>query len=320
MRRKNYLRIPQPLFIQIPGLVTGAFLASLPGTELPTSDRPLDWPTSSINLGDATLRYAEVGQGPPVVFVHGSLGDYRTWGFQIEAFSEHFRTIAYSRRWHYPNQPPPSATTDYSSHMHVHDLARFLSKLDLGPAHLVGNSMGAIIAMQTAILYPERVASLSLCEPGYMPWLPNIPGGPAAWEVFEQDVVVPAKQAQARGDMESAIRIFCEGVLPGWWDRLDTNTTTVILENAQEFDAELNAIEWMSAMSEDDVRGIRVPVLLMRADETPEIFALLEQRFSELLPHVTRRTASDSCHAIQAATPAFFNREVIGFIRRVQAQ
>jgi pimeloyl-ACP methyl ester carboxylesterase len=57
-----------------------------------------------IRMGDISLAYIEQGQGTPVIFVHGGgPTDLRTWGQQIEPFAEHFRVIAYSQRYHYPN-------------------------------------------------------------------------------------------------------------------------------------------------------------------------------------------------------------------------
>jgi hypothetical protein len=50
------------------------------------------------------LHYFERGQGEPVVFVLGALDDYRAWNAQISPFAEHFRVIAYSRRYNFPNK------------------------------------------------------------------------------------------------------------------------------------------------------------------------------------------------------------------------
>jgi non-heme chloroperoxidase len=54
--------------------------------------------TSEVQINGLTLHYIELGQGTPVVLVHGTLGDYRTWDGQLEAFSKGYRLISYSRR------------------------------------------------------------------------------------------------------------------------------------------------------------------------------------------------------------------------------
>src|SRR5581483_9402800 len=101
--------------------------------------------------------YVERGQGTPVVFVHGSLGDYRTWGRQMEPFSQRYRVIAYSRRYHYPNRWSGDGR-DYSPSLHAGDLTAILAKLTgREPAHLVGASYGAAIALTMALNQPEAV-------------------------------------------------------------------------------------------------------------------------------------------------------------------
>jgi non-heme chloroperoxidase len=60
--------------------------------------------TKEVRVNGLTLHYIERGQGTPVVLVHGTLGDYRTWDGQLEAFSKGYQLISYSRRYHYPNE------------------------------------------------------------------------------------------------------------------------------------------------------------------------------------------------------------------------
>src|SRR5215467_310760 len=53
-----------------------------------------------------TLHYVDEGSGVPVIFVHGSLRDGGYWADQIGPFAKHYRAIAYSRRYNYPNTNP----------------------------------------------------------------------------------------------------------------------------------------------------------------------------------------------------------------------
>ena len=66
-----------------------------------------------VNVNGSALEYAEAGSGTPIVLVHGSASDQRTWHLQQEAFAEHFRVISFSRRYHWPNESIPDGT-DYS--------------------------------------------------------------------------------------------------------------------------------------------------------------------------------------------------------------
>ena len=130
------------LYIQMPGLVTGTLLEQIAHTQGDGSDGAFDLPTKRANVGGTELSYFEIGEGEPVVFVHGSIGDYRTWGYQFEAFAQRYRVISYSRRYHYPNTWVGDGM-DYSSALHAEDLAGFIRALGFGPAHLIGQSYGA---------------------------------------------------------------------------------------------------------------------------------------------------------------------------------
>ena len=57
-----------------------------------------------VNVSGNALEYVEAGSGTPIVLVHGSASDHRTWHLQQEALAEHFRVITFSRRYHWPNE------------------------------------------------------------------------------------------------------------------------------------------------------------------------------------------------------------------------
>jgi len=59
------------------------------------------------DINDTRVEIIERGSGDPVLFVHGSASDYRTWRSQLDDFSNQYRAIAYSRRYHWPNDPIP---------------------------------------------------------------------------------------------------------------------------------------------------------------------------------------------------------------------
>jgi non-heme chloroperoxidase len=60
----------------------------------------MDAQPRTIDANGTELVYVEQGDGETVVFVHGSLSDFRSWGLQMAPFAQRYRTIAYSRRGH----------------------------------------------------------------------------------------------------------------------------------------------------------------------------------------------------------------------------
>ena len=57
----------------------------------------------SIIINGDSIHYVDVGNGDPVIFIHGAVGDYRTHTAQMDTFSNNHRVISYSRRFAYPN-------------------------------------------------------------------------------------------------------------------------------------------------------------------------------------------------------------------------
>src|SRR6266513_5323138 len=75
----------------------------------------------NVRVNGIELHYLEKGSGMPVVLIHGGLGDYREWNPQIERISSHYRVIAYSRRYNYPNNN--AEIPDHSATVEARDLA-----------------------------------------------------------------------------------------------------------------------------------------------------------------------------------------------------
>lgn len=120
----------------------------------------------TVDINSASLAYVERGSGEPVVFVHGSASDHRTWHLQHDEFGRSFRAIIYSRRHHWPNNPIAEGI-DYSMAEHVDDLEALLQSLDATPAHVVGIHTARL----SACCWPfrHRNSSARLCWPSRRP-------------------------------------------------------------------------------------------------------------------------------------------------------
>ena len=99
-----------------------------------------------INLDDTALEYRECGSGPPLLMVHGSASDFRSWQSQMEPFGRHYRAIACSRRYHWPNPSIPPGIT-YTMNEQADDLRRVIQSIGDTPLHVVGHSYGAFLSL-----------------------------------------------------------------------------------------------------------------------------------------------------------------------------
>jgi pimeloyl-ACP methyl ester carboxylesterase len=125
----------------------------------PTGEEPARR-TADTALGACDLDVARLGDGPPVVLVHGSVvGAQRTWQHQLPLAGSW--TLALANRPGF-GASPPLERGDFEAE------APLIAELLGDGAHLVGHSYGAVIALYAAALRPRAVRSLTVSEPGCM--------------------------------------------------------------------------------------------------------------------------------------------------------
>jgi len=118
-----------------------------------------------IQVGSLAVAVTDVGQGPPVVLLHGLGCGRRMWFHQIRALRSRLRVIAYDQRGH-GRTDAPAAAVDYSAAHLARDLVGVLDALKVGRAALVGFSLGGGPALALAASKPERVSRLVLADVG----------------------------------------------------------------------------------------------------------------------------------------------------------
>lgn len=110
-------------------------------------------------MHDIELHYVEAGAGDPLVLIMGFGGDHTAWGFQIRAFAERYRVIAFDNRGAGQTDAPDHP---YTIRMMADDTAGLMAALGIERAHVLGVSMGGMIAQELALNHPHRVRSLHL--------------------------------------------------------------------------------------------------------------------------------------------------------------
>ncbi|HEY3067978.1 MAG TPA: alpha/beta fold hydrolase [Methylomirabilota bacterium] len=112
-----------------------------------------------VRVGDVELFYAEAGAGDPVVLIMGFGGDHVAWGFQTPVFAERYRVIAFDNRGAGQSDCPD---VPYTTRQMAEDTVGLLDALSIERAHVIGCSMGGLIAQELALNHPGRVRSLQL--------------------------------------------------------------------------------------------------------------------------------------------------------------
>ncbi|MGH2762604.1 MAG: alpha/beta fold hydrolase [Thermoleophilaceae bacterium] len=293
----------------------------------PTADTLGGLPKVAVD--GATLAYRERGDGEPVVFVHGSASDLRTWERQLPTIAESHRAIAYSRRYARPNKDIPLGTDDQML-PHVDDLIAFLEAIDAAPAHLVGSSWGAFICLLTAIHHPQLVRTLVLEEPPVLSLFVSTPPRPAelfpllvrrprtalAIIKFGAGTIAPAQRAFRRGDDEEAMRRFGCGVLGReGYERLSDARKQQIRENVAAMRAQLLGAGF-PPLTEEDVRRVAAPTLLLTGERSPAVLLRLTDHLEQLLPRTERTEITAASHRMHEENPTAVNEAILAFLDR----
>ena len=269
-----------------------------------------------VSVNGTELHYLEQGQGEPVVFVHGTVGDYRTWDVHLESFSKAYHVVSYSRRYHYPNAWPADAAS-FSVQVHADDLVSFITKLDLGPVHVIGHSFGAYTALLLTRSHPELVRSLTLAEPPAFPLITSLPEGEALLEQFGK-ALESVGEAFARGEEKEAVSRFINNVLgPGGFENIPEERQSRMLQNARELEEAVNddsRFALRSPLTCDSLKNVDKPTLLVGGELSPEMFPMVLDVLEECLSDSQRITVPQASHEMVFESPEFFRGKVLSFL------
>jgi pimeloyl-ACP methyl ester carboxylesterase len=105
------------------------------------------------------MYYQEVGSGEPVLLIMGFGGDHTAWAFQMADFSARYRVIVFDNRGVGQTDAPDHP---YTTQVMAADALGLMDALGIDCAHVLGASMGGMIAQELALASPERVRSLHL--------------------------------------------------------------------------------------------------------------------------------------------------------------
>ena len=112
-------------------------------------------------VGDIQLYYEDYGQGQPLIMILGLGQNVTTWGFQIPELSKHVRLIVFDNR---DSGKSSRCSDNYTTETMAQDILGLMGHLGIDRTHLLGTSMGGMIAQHVALMAPSRVNSLILAS------------------------------------------------------------------------------------------------------------------------------------------------------------
>jgi 3-oxoadipate enol-lactonase len=267
-----------------------------------------------VNATQQAELYREVaGEGPPVVLVHAGICDSRMWDPQWETFPRAHRVVRYDLRGFGRSPLRPGRYSPPA------DLIMLLDDLALGPATLVGVSMGGGISLQVAVARPELVSALVLVGSG-------VRGHD--WSDYVTRAWAEEEAAFERGDLDAAVEVNLRTWVDGPRrspDEVDAEIRRKVGEmqrRALELYVEggANAQEEALVLDIGDRLGeISVPTLVLVGGlDVPDIH-LLADRLEREIPGARRATIEGAAHVPSMERPDEFDRLVLGFLDELEA-
>ena len=279
-------------------------------TELRAEEWRPEVKTLRVNQYD--MAYVEKGSGPPLILVHGSLSDYRTWLHLFNELSENNRTIAVSLRHFYPEQWNGKGA-DLSLQQHADDITAFIQGIKAGPVSLLGHSRGGDVALMVASQHPELVRNLILADPA--PLATILANNPASMSFAKarkaklQEVVNYYQQ----NDAETGLQIYVKYIAgPTAWQNTSEQRREEIRSNSWTQISQLQDYETPFTCSM--AAKITAPVLLITGERSAPVYGHMNSAVRACLKEVSIATIADAGHLMYYANPTAFAFEVVDFI------
>lgn len=259
-----------------------------------------------ITLGDLSVFFETHGQGEPVLLIHGLGSCTEDWDLQVKALERDFTVVTYDVRGHGKTAKPAGK---FSVLQFAGDAAKLIEHLGLGPVHVMGLSMGGMIAFQLATDRPELVRSIIIVNSGPEMIL-------RTWKeklgIFQRRVIVRVMGMSKMGEVLAARLLpapehaALRATFVERWGRNDPGT----------YLRALSALVGWSVM--DKLPAITCPVLVVAGDQdyTPVAW---KRSYTSKMPHASLVVIPNSRHLTPVEAPELFHHAIIPFLVGMEA-
>jgi 3-oxoadipate enol-lactonase len=268
-------------------------------------------PTAKVNGID--IHYRDIGEGFPVVLLHGYTGNSRNWALTAPALADRFRVVSPDHRGHGLSEKP-LRKEDYTAELMARDAAALLDHLGIEKCYLAGHSMGGMVAMQLIVDRPDLVAALILVDTA------ADVGGPL-WEerlAARNKLLDIAREQGMDAAFEEQLRTT--PIHPAFKANpryLDVWREQFLMTSREAYIYCADAMRDRRPLL-DDLRLVSVPTIII-CGEKDAPFLDPSRRMHEAMPGSELVIIEGAGHGPQMETPGEFNRVLTGFVERVHA-
>jgi pimeloyl-ACP methyl ester carboxylesterase len=264
--------------------------------------------------GSVSLAGETLGEGPPLVLLHGLTATRRNVVQGSRALPRKgYRAIFYDARGHGQSSPAPSAA-DYEYRDLVEDLEAVLDHFSLERVPLIGSSMGAATAMAFALEHPERVTALVQITPAY--------AGEARTGAVPGDYWTRMADELERGGIDAWVEVAQTGEMPERWREIAREATRQRMERNGHPQAVADALRVLPRSlawrGMEPLESLDLPVLIVASrDEADQLhpYAVAEE-YARRLPQA-ELVVEDEGQSPLAWQGARLSGEIAGFLERI---
>ena len=257
-------------------------------------------------VNGTSLYYEDVGRGHPVVLVHGHTVDGRMWDDQVEPLASKNRVIRYDARGYGRSAVP--VNKDYA---HTKDLKALLDDLEVSQAHVIGLSMGGLIAVDFALAYPEVVTSLVAVD--------AVLGG-YRWNEAGEMIRTVHRTALKRGVEEGKIAWLGSELFAPAMER------SKVASRMREMVADYSGWHWLNRApvrgndppAIDRLDQIACPTLVVVGNRDMPDFQKIADILHRGIPEARKVVLAGAGHMANMEVPAEFNKAAMGFLAGVE--
>jgi pimeloyl-ACP methyl ester carboxylesterase len=265
----------------------------------------------SLTVNGYDMAYLDVGHGPPLVCVHGSLNDFRIWGCVIGPLSKKHRVICVSLRHFFPEQWDGKSDT-FSIAQHVDDVIAFIEKLDAGPVDLMGHSRGGHVSFRVAQRRPALLRRLILAEPGGeidATLDPDYQPGPSPLLAR----FTAAADKIAAGDVDGGLEFFVDTLEGhGRWQRLPALMKQPLRDNAMTLIGQVR--DNRPPFSKSDADAIGMSTLLIGGANTKGLLPKVLHTLAANMPDARVEMIPGTTHPMFEQAPQKYSEIVLNFL------
>ena len=247
-----------------------------------------------LQLQDLALYYEVTGDGPPLLLIHGLGSSCRDWEKQVEPFAKEYRIITLDLRGHGLSGKPPGP---YSIRMFAEDTVALIRKLNIAPLHVVGISMGGMVAFELGVRFPELLRSMVIVNSYPETRVETLQERAQVWRRF---LFLELLGMRGTGVMLGS-RLFPKR------EQRDLRELFVIRwseNDKRAYRESLSAV--LNWDVEQHLGEITCPVLVIASDQ--DYMPLEEKRaYVEKIPNAELVVIEDARHAVTAEKPEQFN-------------